>query len=216
MNRYLQESALWLQTLPELSLASLRPAETAIVAVDVLNGFATAGSLASERVAATVRPVASLLALALASGVPAAQVVLMADRHPSDAEEFAAFPPHCVLGGHEAQWAAEVEAAVLGHDVRCFCKNSVASHHVPELEAWLQETAPRNLIAVGSVTDLCLYALAMHLVTRSQQFGLGQRVIVPADGVATFDMPDHPAELHHLVFLRQLARLGVEVVSGVR
>ncbi|MDO4264785.1 MAG: cysteine hydrolase, partial [Deinococcus sp.] len=62
----------------------------------------------------------------------------------------------------------------------------------------------------------CLYSLGLHLLTRSQHRGLGQRIVLPADCAQTWDAPDHPAELYHPLFLYQLARTGAEVVSGVR
>ena len=72
------------------------------------------------------------------------------------------------------------------------------------------------MIAVGDVTDLCLYTLALHLQVRTLARGLGQRIIVPENCAQTWDAPDHPGDLYHLLFLHQLARNGVEVVRALR
>jgi hypothetical protein len=63
----------------------------------------------------------------------------------------------------------------------------------------------------------------MALKTRSQANHLGQRVIVPANCVETYDLPvstaetinaqPHPGDLLHHVFLHSMAQNGVEVVG---
>jgi len=83
-----------------------------------------------------------------------------------------------------------------------------------------------TFLVVGDCTDLCTYQLAMHLRLRANAFQQhGVRVIVPIDGVNTFDTPlsvaeelgimPHPADLLHLVFLYNMAENGVEVVTKV-
>ena len=71
------------------------------------------------------------------------------------------------------------------------------------------------VIAVGDVTDLCLFSLALHLQTRNLARGLGQRIVVPESCVQTWDAPGHPGDLYHVLFLHQLARNGVEVVASI-
>jgi nicotinamidase-related amidase len=80
-------------------------------------------------------------------------------------------------------------------------------------------------IVVGDCTDLCVYQAAMALKTRSLANHLGQRVIVPADCVATYDLPVEPAlavgaqphdgDLLHHVFLHSMSQNGVEIVARI-
>ena len=81
-------------------------------------------------------------------------------------------------------------------------------------------------MVVGDCTDLCTYQLAMHLRLRANALNLrGIRVIVPRDGVETYDLPvevaedldtmPHAADLLHLVFLYSMAQNGVEVVARI-
>ena len=215
VQEHLLETAAWLEQLPPLSMDAAALPRTAIVVVDILEGFTRQGALASPRVEGIIAPSVELLRRALAAGLQPSQVALMADDHPKDAEEFRAFPPHCVQHTTEADWVPEVLALPQAAEFRRFTKNSVASHHTPELEDWLDAQAPELIIALGDVTDLCLYSLGLHLQTRTQTRGLGQRIIIPASCVQTWDAPDHPAELYHPLFLRQLSRIGAEVVADI-
>ncbi len=209
--------ARWLADLPALTLQA-PPERVAVVCVDLVEGFTHQGPLASPRVAAIIPSVTGLLRSLLASGVPAGNVVLVQDAHPEDAREFAAYPPHCVAGTPEAKAVAELRALPEFGQFQHFQKNSIASHTSPAFLEWLEERGADldAVIAVGDVTDLCLYALALHLVTDGMARGLGRTVVVPEPCTQTWDAPGHPGDLYHILFLHQLERNGVQVVSGVR
>ena len=206
----------WLETLPDLEVSSLEPTRTALVSVDVIEGFTQAGALASPRVGAIVPNVAALVTRLGDLGVPASQLAFVQDTHPQNAEEFTAYPPHCVEGTAEADAAQALQDlpnwAQYGH----FEKNSIASHTSEGFNNWLEAQNVDTIIAVGDVTDMCLYTLALHLQVRTFARGLGQRIIVLESCAQTWDAPDHPGDLYHLLFLYQLARNGVEVVRTLR
>ncbi|MDO4264010.1 MAG: isochorismatase family protein, partial [Deinococcus sp.] len=143
---HLDEVNRWLTQRPALDLSGEDLASVAVVAVDIINGFTREGALASPRVEGIIAPSARLIAQGLEAGLPAAHVGLMADAHPQDAEEFRAYPSHCVQGTHEAEWAAELMDLPAAGKFSYFYKNSIASHHTPELERWLESTAPQTLI----------------------------------------------------------------------
>ena len=206
----------WYQALPTLALATLEPQHTALACVDVIEGFHRQGVLASPRVAATIPEVVALVEALQVQAVPAAHMAFIQDSHPENAQEFDAYPPHCITGSAEAQAVAELQALPAWESYQHFAKNSIASHTSPEFVTWLEGLEVRNLIAIGDVTDLCLYTLALHLQVRNLAQGHQQRVIVPANCVQTWDAPDHPGDFYHLLFLHQLARNGVEVVAALR
>ena len=69
-----------------------------------------------------------------------------------------------------------------------------------------------------------MYQLAMHLRLRANARNLRDtRVILPLDGVDTFDLPvdvateagamPHHGDLMHLIFLYSMAQNGIEIVS---
>ncbi len=108
----------------------------------------------------------------------------------------------------------ELQALTDWGQYRHFQKNSIASHTSEGFNGWLNGQDVDTIIAVGDVTDLCLFTLALHLQTRTLALGLGQRIVVPESCAQTWDAPDHPGDLYHLLFLHQLARNGVEVVRA--
>ncbi len=204
----------WYSDLPDLELGTLEPHRTALVSVDVIEGFTRQGALASPRVTAIIPNVVSLLARLSTLGVPTSQVAFVQDAHPENAEEFGAYPPHCIRGTVEAEAVREVQALPDWGQYRHFQKNSIASHTSEGFNEWLDAQDVNTIIAVGDVTDLCLFTLALHLQTRTLALGLGQRIVVPETCAQTWDAPDHPGDLYHLLFLHQLARNGVEVVRS--
>ncbi len=204
----------WHRDLPDLELATLEPRRTALVSVDVIEGFTRQGALSSPRVTAIIPNVVRLLKRLSALGVPTSQIAFVQDAHSENAEEFGAYPPHCVVGTGEAEAVRELQALTDWGQYRHFQKNSIASHTSEGFNGWLDAQDVDTIIAVGDVTDLCLFTLALHLQTRTLALGLGQRIVVPETCAQTWDAPDHPGDLYHLLFLHQLARNGVEVVRA--
>jgi nicotinamidase-related amidase len=212
---YLEFLEDWLTSLSSLDVATLDPARTALVSVDVSEGFCREGALASPRVAAIIPSVKALVLRLEAHGLKRDHIAFVQDAHPEDAQEFAHYPPHCVKGTHEAEAVHELQALPHWQQHAHFEKNSIASHTSAGFEHWLRELDVDTIIAVGDVTDLCLYTLALHLQVRNIAQHLKQRVIVPENCAQTWDAPDHPGDLYHALFLHQLARNGVEVVREV-
>jgi nicotinamidase-related amidase len=217
---HLRDLETWLETLEPLDLeaelsAGLKPEEVAVVCVDLIEGFTRLGPLASPRVTAIIENVVALLGRAEALGVT--NVAFVQDAHPEDAEEFEAYPVHCVKGTDEALAVRELEALPNWARYEHLEKNSISALESTGLESWLAARPGLKLIlAVGDVTDLCLYSLALGLKLRSIARGLGQRVVVPENCTQTWDAPDHPGDLYHAMFLFQMRRNGVQIASVVR
>ncbi|MEW6420685.1 MAG: isochorismatase family protein [Deinococcota bacterium] len=205
----------WMNELPELPL-STRPDRVAVVCVDLIEGFTREGPLASPRVAEIIPRVVGLLRRLFGWGVPAENVVLVQDSHPRDAKEFRAYPPHCIAGTAEAEAVAELRALPEFSRFHHFQKNSIASHTSPAFQAWLSQADFDLVVALGDVTDLCLYTLALHLVTYGMANEKDWTVVVPEGCVQTWDAPGHPGDLYHALFLHQLERNGVQVVRALR
>jgi len=220
----------WYNARPSLGLAELIEEvggadKVAVMAVDVTTGFCREGALASERVGRIVGPVVRLFELAHAQGVR--HFVLPQDTHAPDAVEFGSFPPHCVRGSGESQTVPELRALPFSGLFTVIEKNSVSVAINTGLESWLAaHSEVTTFIVVGDCTDLCTHQLAMYLRLRANAYNLRDvRVILPVDGVDTFDIPvdvatklgimPHPADLLHLIFLYNLAENGVEVVAKI-
>lgn len=220
----------WYNTRPTLALAQAiaetgGPGKVAVMAVDVTTGFCSEGALSSERVGRIVRPIARLFELAHRLGVR--HFVLPQDTHTPDAVEFGSYPAHCVRGSHESQTVPELTGLPFSSRFTVIEKNSVSVSINTGMDAWLDAHPEVTVfLVVGDCTDLCTHQLAMHLRLRANAFNLrGVRVIVPIDGVDTFDIPvktaeglgimPHHADLLHLIFLYNMAENGVEIVTGI-
>jgi nicotinamidase-related amidase len=197
----------------------------AILAVDVTVGFCYEGALSSGRVARIVQPIARLFERAHELGVR--HFVLPQDTHSEAAVEFGSYPPHCVAGTSESETVPELADLPFADRFTVLEKNSVSVSIGTGLDDWLTaHPQVTTFLTVGDCTDLCTHQLAMHLRLRANAFDLrGVRVILPVDGVETFDIPvhvarelgtmPHPGDLLHLIFLYNMAENGVEIVSEV-
>lgn len=217
----------WRAELPVLPLGDLliKPDHTAVMVVDMIEGFCSMGPLSSPRVNALRGGIADLLEKVYDAGVR--DFVLAQDSHEPDAVEFGAFPPHCVRGTAEAETIAEIRALPFFGQMTLVEKNALASYIGTSLNAWLDER-PRleTFIILGNCTDLCVYQFAMHLRLQANQLQRQRRVIVPADLVATYDRPvaaalaqgglAHDGDLIDSVFLYHMALNAVEVVAAIR
>ncbi|HOJ02102.1 MAG TPA: isochorismatase family cysteine hydrolase [Anaerolineaceae bacterium] len=221
---YLQE---WVSALPSVDGGALfqHSENTAILCVDVTNGFCKSGALASPRVAGIIPPIVRLFKQAWQSGCR--DFLLLQDTHEPDAVEFGAFPPHCVRGSQEAQTVSEISDLPFSAQFNTMEKNSINSALNTSLDAWI--TAHPQIttyIVVGDCTDLCTYQLAMHLRISANAFQKQRRVVVPANCTDTYDTPvtlteqigafAHPADYFHNTFLYHMALNGVEVAREIQ
>jgi nicotinamidase-related amidase len=216
----------WLAGLRGLPLAEAteRPLGTALVSVDVINGFCHEGPLASPRVRAILPTIVRLFQAAWDRGVR--HILLTQDTHDPDAVEFGSFPPHCIRGTEEAEAVPELKALPFFGQMTIFEKNSIDASKNTGLDVWINAHAEVDrYVVVGDCTDLCVYQMAMHLRLDANARQLRRRVIVPVDCVDTYDLSiaaargigaiPHSADLLHRVFLYSMMLNGVEVVASL-
>lgn len=221
---YLTWLATWEAALPAKALRDVvaDPTRTAVISVDVINGFCHTGPLSSKRVAGIIEPITRLMTAAYDLGVR--QFVLTQDTHEPEAVEFAQYPPHCVRGTDESEAVPEFKSLPFYGLMQRFPKNSISSTIGTGFAGWLEAHPDLDtFIVVGDCTDLCTHQLAMGLRLRANAAQRHDRVIVPVDCVDTFDTPvavatglgiqPHPADLLHRVFLHNMASNGVDVVG---
>jgi len=227
---YLVWLASWFNSRPTLNLARVLDEargedKAAVLAVDVTVGFCSQGSLASARVGSIVGPIVRLFDRAYRLGVK--HYILPQDTHSEDAVEFGSFPPHCVRGTGEPVTVPQLRDLPFSDQFVILEKDSISSDIGTGLHPWLESHPEVTIfLVVGDCTDLCVYQLAMHLrLWANATHRQGIRVIVPIDGVDTFDTPvelagqigapPHPGDLIHLMFLHHMAQNGIEVVARV-
>lgn len=220
---YLEDLEQWLASLPEHHAQEAE--KTAILIVDLTNGFCNAGALASPRVKAIVEPTVRLLRSAWDAGVR--HFFLLNDTHDPDAVEFDSFPPHCVRGTEEALTTGEIRELDFFDKMVLVEKNSLSPSLNTALAERLKELPEiTQFIIVGDCTDLCVYQTAMGLrLDANARQNADATIIIPEDCVDTYDMSvetarklgsvPHPADLLHAIFLQHMHLNGVKVVRRV-
>ncbi len=216
----------WLAALPSLTLdeALQKPEKSAIISVDVINGFLYEGTLASPRVAAIDAPITNLMKAAWEKGLR--DILLVQDAHDEETMEFREFGPHAIQGTAEAETIHRIKDLPFFDALTILYKDSLHPALNNEFDDWLAERGDLDtIIAVGDVTDLCLYQLAMYLKLKANADRKNWRVIVPENCTQTWhlsvedaqNMPakPHHGDLLHATFLYHLALNGIEVVKGI-
>jgi nicotinamidase-related amidase len=216
----------WMEQLKTVQFKAFfpHPDRTAVLSVDIINGFCTIGPLASPRVKSIIPPAVRLLTLAWNGGVR--DILFSQDTHEPEAVEFSAWPAHCVRGTTEAETVSELKALPFFDQVQVIEKNSIQSGLNTGLNSWLEKRPHLDtFIVIGDCTDLCTYQLAMQLRLDANARQLERRVVVPAVAVDTYDMAleaaqtvgamPHPADLLHATFLYHMALNGIEVVRDI-
>ena len=216
----------WLENRPTITLdeAIPEPEQSAIITADVINAFLYEGPLSSPRVAQIDEPITDLMEAAWDQGMR--DILLVQEGHKEDSLEFDAFGEHAVRGTRQAAAIDMIQNLPFYDQIETVYKDSIHPALNNGFDDWVDSRKHLNtFIAVGDVTDLCVYHLATYLRFRANAYHQERRVIVPANCVQTWhlsveDAEDVPAMPHHgdmlhATFLYHMALNGVEVVKEI-
>lgn len=218
---WLQE---WTSKLPRAEIADA--SRTAVIVVDMVNGFCKTGNLASERIGNLIPNVVRMLEEAYSAGT--SRFLIAEDTHREDDREFIAFPPHCISGTGEETTVDEIRSLPFANNFTYISKPTVnvcvATDICDRIGRMLDEGID-TFVIVGDCTDLCVYQAASQIRMQTNAANQPARALIPADAVDTYDLPvstakgagalPHPGELTHRLFLYHMALIGCEVVSSV-
>lgn len=217
----------WLASLPEVTLDDVipEPEKSAIISVDVINGFLYQGPLASPRVAPIGHAIADLMNAGWKHGLH--HMLLVQEGHDGGSIEFDAFGQHGIKGTYEAETIDLIKNLPFYDQLTTIYKDSIHPALNNGFNEWIQHREPlHTFIAVGDVTDLCLYQLGTYLRFQANAYRKERRVIVPANCTQTWHLSvedaknlpamPHDGDLLHAIFLYHLALNGVEVVKGIK
>lgn len=216
----------WLNNLPAITIkeAIPEPQKSAIISVDVINGFLYEGPLSSPRVAEIDSTITNLMQSAWDLGLH--DILLVQEGHREDSLEFDAFGEHAVKGSHQAEATDKVKSLPFYSQLTTIYKDSIHPALNNGFDGWVEERDDlETFIAVGDVTDLCVYQLATYLRLTANAYHKSRRVIVPANCVQTWHlsvddasnlpaMPHH-GDMLHATFLYHMALNGIEVVKEI-
>lgn len=199
-----------LSELPDQPLSSFDPTKTVLVLMDMINGFAVAGILASPRIGALIDPIARLAAACDAVKMP---ILAFADAHTPDSLELKSYPPHCMRGS-EASQVCDAIAAAASFDI--IEKNSTNGFVEPAFDSWRNaHPAINTYILVGDCTDICVSQFALTAKAYFNTRDLPSRIVVPTSLVDTFDGDGHDADLCNLLALYSMRQNGVELCRSL-
>lgn len=200
-----------LAALPAIRFDDLKEKETALIIVDMINGFVREGALQSPR-AETVIP--AIESLSKEIDKRSIKKLAFADSHTDKSPEFGAYPTHCLAGTSESEVVDELKK-IGGYTL--IEKNSTNGFHEEEFKKWLNENQQINtFIITGVCTNICVEQFALTLKTYFNMQNKNARVIVPINTVETYDLGIHDGDLMNTMALYNMIVNGIEVVAEVK
>lgn len=200
-----------LNALPSLAIGDLDKKKTTLIVVDMVNGFAKAGNLYSDRVQSIIEPVVKTTQL-----FKDYTKLFIADTHTQESVEFDAYLPHCL--GDEAQVIDELKTLYDGFSVE-IPKNSTNAFLSPAFQNWFKvnEHQFHQYVIVGDCSDICILQLALSLKAYYNEHNKRSRVIVPTNAVETYhlDINHHYGDLMQLFALYNMNLNGIELVKNI-
>lgn len=199
-----------LEKLPVIRLEDLESEKSALIIVDMINGFIREGPMMSERVEAIIPEIVELSKKCDKLKI---QKIAFADNHTDVSPEFDSYPRHCLKGTSESEIVDEIKAA--GGYV-LIPKNSTNGFLEEAFQKWLNTNDQTDtFIITGCCTVICVQQFAITLKTWFNKNNRYSRIIVPVNAVETYDLGPHDAELTNTMALYNMLINGVEVVKEV-
>lgn len=196
--------------LPTLQLEDLKGKKTALVIVDMINGFTREGALKSARVEELIPEIVEISKKCDKLEITK---LAFADYHTAVSPEFDAYPEHCIAGTYESQIVDEIKE--IGR-YTLIPKNSTNGFLENEFQKWLEENQHIDtFIVTGDCTDICIQQFAITLKTWFNKQNKNVRVIVPQTAVETYDLGMHNGDLSNVMALYNMIINGVEVVKTI-
>lgn len=197
-----------LQACPSLSIHSLIPDQTALIIVDMVNGFVKEGPMSSTRIQSIIAPICDVLKESNHLGL---KVVAFADSHETNCIEFNSYPAHCVKDTIESEIIDEIKET--GH-YQLIEKNSTNGFLESEFQQWLADHPMINqFVIVGDCTDICVEQFAITLKTYFNTINQPSRIIVPMSCVETYDFDVHDGDFMNVIALYKMMMNGIEIIS---
>ncbi|PLS19541.1 cysteine hydrolase [Bacillus sp. M6-12] len=202
-----------LENLPVLKVEDLSKEDTAVIVIDMINGFAKEGALASNRVEGIIPYLVEKLSL-----FEGYNKVFFADEHNEKSIEFGNYPAHCLKGSKESEVIEELQPFVkdLGEVIP---KNSTNGFVTKGFAEWLgKHPKIRNFVIFGDCTDLCVLQFSLTLKAYLNEWDTIGHVIVPVKGVETFhlDATNHHAELMNVFAFYNMRANGIDLAGDIR
>lgn len=196
--------------LPSYRLSDLESRDTALIVVDMVNGFAREGALKSSRVENLIPAIVKICRSCIERGT---KVVMFSDCHTGDSPELESYPPHCMKGTSENELVSELKE-IEGY--KLINKNSTNGFLQDEFQQWMKDHGDiKNYIIAGDCTDICVLQFSETLKAYFNTHDMKSNIIVPLNCVDTFDGGLHDADLMNVFSVFSMMGNGIRVVKTI-
>ena len=194
----------------KMNVEDFDKSKTAVIVVDMINGFVNRGNFASPRVEAMSPNIVELL-----EKFKDSRKVFFRDVHTEDSKEFNAYVSHCVEESETeiiddlSEYASDEKSSII-------LKNSTNGFLADDFGQWMIENHDvNNFIVVGCVTDICVSDFAKTLQCYIYQHNLGKNVIVPMNCVETYDFGPHNGDMMNVFTLYSMKLAGIKILEEI-
>lgn len=195
---------------PKVKEASIKKGNTALIIMDMVNGFVREGEMKNELAEDIIEPIVKLMEYFKAHEMP---VVAFADCHEEDSPEFERYGRHCVKGTSEAELVDEIKQ-VGGYTL--INKNSTNAVLEEEFQKWLNDNPQiTDFIVTGVCTDICVMQFCLTLRALFDKKGIKARFVLPLNMVETYDFRAHQITLINTMAVYFIEQSGAEICSDL-
>lgn len=196
------------------NIKNLKVYETALIVVDMVNGFVNEGVLHDKNIRKIVPRQLELLEEAEKKG---SLIILVKDTHNKNATEFKRFgnTTHCIQGTSEAELIDELKPFEQKDNVITVEKNSTSLMESPEFREIVRQAENlKEVNFVGCCTDICVFNGAMGLANYYDQWNRDVTINVHEDAIATYSEEDREEYVQSAKLL--MKQQGINLVSKKR
>lgn len=196
------------------NVKNLKVYETALIVVDMVNGFVNEGVLHDKNIRKIVPRQLELLEEAEKKG---SLIILVKDTHNKNATEFKRFgnTTHCIKGTSEAELIDELKPFEQKDNVITVEKNSTSLMESPEFREIVKQAENlKEVNFVGCCTDICVFNGAMGLANYYDQWNRDVTINVHEDAIATYSEEDREEYVQSAKLL--MKQQGINLVSKKR
>ncbi|KGM97234.1 isochorismatase [Clostridium novyi A str. 4552] len=195
----------------ELDTGLLKKENTALVIVDMINGFAKKGNLMSSRINDIIPSVLKTTKICHERGF---KILAFNDEHSLNSIEFKEYPVHCLKDTWESELIDELKEF---KDIKIIGKNSTNGFMEEEFKNWMNlNNNINNFIVVGDCTDLCIMQFVITLKSYFNKKNEESHIFIPLDSVETFDSTEHNGELMNIFAVYNMCINGVQIMSNIK
>lgn len=196
------------------NIKNLKVYETALIVVDMVNGFVNEGVLHDKNIRKIVPRQLELLEEAEKKG---SLIILVKDTHNKNATEFKRFgnTTHCIQGTSEAELIDELKPFEQKDNVITVEKNSTSLMESPEFREIVKQAENlKEVNFVGCCTDICVFNGAMGLANYYDEWNRDVTINVHEDAIATYSEDERGEYIESAKLLMKLQ--GINLVSKKR